>query len=168
MRRLGVDPGSVRIGLAISDEDGRIATPLATVLRAGEGAAADRIAEQARQSGVEEIVVGLPLRMDGTEGDAARRARSLGDAIAARVKVPIVYWDERLTTVQAERALSEADVRGPARRAVVDQAAATLLLQSYLDARTEKGWSEEQIERLVDAQAASRGRRAKRGAKRRR
>ncbi len=166
MRRLGVDPGSRRIGLSLSDEDGRIAMPHSTVERRGAADAARRVAEVVQETGAGEVVMGLPLRLDGTKGDAARRARSLGEAIASRSDVPVVYWDERLTTVQAERALREADVRGAARRQVVDQAAATVLLQSYLDAKTERTWSEDESELDVPAPPEGRRGRGDRGRRR--
>jgi len=134
MRRLGVDPGERRIGLALSDEDGRVAMPLRTVVRQGDGAEAVRaIAEEARRSEVCEIVVGLPLALDGTEGISARRSRAFAARVGRLASVPVVMWDERLTTAAAERSLREAGVRGKRRREVVDQAAATLLLQTYLD-----------------------------------
>lgn len=135
MRVLAVDPGSRRIGLALSDEEGSIALPLETVERRGEAAAVRRIAEVVRERGAREIVVGLPLELDGTEGPAARRARLFAGAIEREVEVPVVLWDERLTTVSAERALRESGVRGAKRRRVVDQVAATVLLSGYLEAR---------------------------------
>ncbi len=162
MRVLAVDPGSRRIGLALSDEEGAVALPLATIERAGEADAARRVAEAARERDAGAVVVGLPLEMDGTEGPAARRARRFADAVAQAVDVPVVLWDERLTTVQAERALQEAGVRGRARRRVVDQAAATVLLQSYLDARSrrrdEDTWDEGGIDASdrAGAEAAAR------------
>jgi len=134
MRILAVDPGSSRIGLALSDEDGRIALPLRTVHRSGLDQAVRDVVEEATAAGVERIIVGLPLSMDGTEGSAARRARAFAAHIEALARVPVVMWDERLTTVAAERSLDEAGVRGPRRRAIIDQAAAMILLQSYLDA----------------------------------
>ncbi len=132
MRRLGVDPGSKRVGLAASDEDGRIALPHGTL--EGGPAVAREIAGICRELAIAEVVVGLPLMLDGTEGSACARARKLATAIETATALPVVLWDERLTTVVAERALREQSVRGKAKRAVVDQAAATLLLQSYLDA----------------------------------
>jgi putative Holliday junction resolvase len=82
------------------------------------------------------LVVGLPLRLDGTEGEAARRARAFGEVLGAAFGVEVAFWDERLTTVAAERSLSEMGRRGTKRREVVDQSAATILLQGYLDANT--------------------------------
>jgi putative Holliday junction resolvase len=143
VRILGVDPGSRRIGLALSDEEGRIALPLDTLVRSGEDAAG-AVAERARHEGAREIVIGLPLEMDGTDGPAAKRARRFAAAVERASGVHVVLWDERLTTVVAERALREAGVKGADRKRVVDQAAATVLLQGYLDARGEgRKWRED-------------------------
>lgn len=135
MRVLGVDPGRKRVGLALSDDaDGRIALPLTTLERPPDDReAASKVRGLLGDVELVRVVVGLPLRLDGTEGEAARRARRFGDALAHALEVPVSYVDERLTSVQAERALGEAGVRGRARRRVVDQAAATLILQSWLD-----------------------------------
>jgi putative Holliday junction resolvase len=137
MRILGVDPGSRRIGLALSDEGGTLASPLATVERAGFEAAVAAVARIAQENEVRTIVIGLPLRLDGREGPEAQRARVFGEALraAAGDGVDICYLDERFTTAQAERALRAAGRRGRKQRAVVDQVAATVLLQGYLDAR---------------------------------
>ena len=144
MRILGVDPGSRRIGLALSDEEGRIALPLDTVVRGGDDAA-EAVAERARIEGAREIVIGLPLEMDGTDGPAAKRARRFAAAVERASGLRVVLWDERLTTVAAERALREAGVRGADKKRVVDQVAATVLLQGYLDARSNEGrtWHED-------------------------
>ncbi len=139
MRVLAVDPGERRVGLAATDESGAIAMPLRTLHRRnGEGTrrTAERLAEAARELGVERIVVGLPLRLDGSEGLAARRARTLGTLLQEASGIPVEYWDERWTSVQAEAALRKAGLRRTRRRNVVDQAAATLLLQSWLAARS--------------------------------
>ena len=139
---VGIDPGEARIGLAISDEAKTIAFPRETVsARGGWAKSAVRVREALSEDDVTLVVVGLPLRLDGTEGEAARRARGLGDALAAALDAEVVYWDERLTTVAAERALTEMGRRGRKKREVVDQSAATILLQGYLDAK--KGsWSD--------------------------
>jgi len=136
MRILAVDPGSRRIGLALSDEEARVALPLETLERGG-GAdrAAREVAAVARREGAGEIVVGLPLEMDGREGPSARRARRFGEAVGEAAGLPVVMWDERLTTAQASRALREGGVRARDERRIIDQAAATVLLQSYLEAR---------------------------------
>ena len=141
-RRLGVDVGRVRVGVAVSDPDGILATPLVTVPR-DLGAAADSvpadIAELVRLVGeheVVQIVVGLPVRLNGAEGDAAIDIRAYSERLARAVgQVPIALADERMSTVVATRRLAERGVRGKRQRAVVDQAAAVEILQSWLDAQ---------------------------------
>jgi putative Holliday junction resolvase len=141
-RRLGVDVGKVRVGVAISDPDGILATPLVTVSR-DLGTAADSvpadIAELVRLVGeheVVQIVVGLPVRLNGAEGAAAIDIRAYSERLAREVgQVPIVLADERMSTVVATRRLAERGVRGKRQRAVVDQAAAVEILQSWLDAQ---------------------------------
>lgn len=141
-RRLGVDVGRVRVGVAICDPDGILATPLATVSR-DMGAAADSvpadIAELGRLVGeheVVQIVVGLPVRLNGDEGTAAIDIRAYADRLVSAVQpVPVVFADERMSTVVATRRLAERGVRGKRQRAVVDQAAAVEILQSWLDAQ---------------------------------
>lgn len=172
MRWLAIDPGRRRIGLALSDEDGRLALPHKTVERRKDGkVAADEVAQAVRDAEVGEVVIGLPLDMDGTEGNAARRARAFGALVEARVDVPVVYWDERMTSMAAQRSLGELGLRKERKKAVLDQAAAALLLQSYLDARTKSTWDDNQIDAFVDAGPAPgaprRGRRGRgRGGKR--
>lgn len=138
---VGIDPGEVRIGIAISDEAAAIAFPKETVsAKGGWSEAAARIADALRDEDVSAVVVGLPLRLDGSEGESARRARGLGEAVSEALDVEVTYWDERLTTVSAERSLREMGRRGSKRRQVVDQSAATILLQGYLDATTGTSW----------------------------
>lgn len=142
-RVVGIDPGQARIGIAISDDEGSIAFPRETVMaRGGWIEAAARVRDALADEDVTLLVVGLPLRMDGSEGEAARRARGLGEALRVAVGVEVTYWDERLTTVAAERSLSEMGRRGSKRREVVDQSAATILLQGYLDAKTGEKWKD--------------------------
>lgn len=172
MRRLGIDPGRKRIGLARSDEGGTIALPLHTVQYTADGAQAiEAIVAEIERQDTEEIVIGLPLRLDGSEGDAARRARAFGARLEKRLGTrPIVFWDERMTSVLAERALRDIGVRSRSLRDVVDSSAATLILQSYIDARTERPWPNE--EHLVadpgaaGADANPRGARGRRRRKR--
>jgi putative Holliday junction resolvase len=146
-RRLGVDVGKVRVGVAVSDPDGILATPLVTIPRdmgvQQKGAAADSvpadIAELARlvtEHEAVQVVVGLPVRLNGAEGTAATDIRAYADRLARAVgHVPIVLADERMSTVVATRRLAERGVRGKRQRAVVDQAAAVEILQSWLDAQ---------------------------------
>lgn len=135
MRVLGIDPGARRVGVAVSDEDGMFASPHATLQVKSQAGVASEIGRLARELVAERIVIGLPLQLDGREGEAARRARALAALIEQHAQLPIVLWDERLTTRAAERALREGQVRGKDQRALVDQVAAALLLQSYLDAQ---------------------------------
>jgi putative Holliday junction resolvase len=131
--RLGVDAGSVRIGVARSDPGGILASPLETV-RNGRGDV-DRIVALAAENEAVEVIVGLPTSLSGREGPAAREARRFAARIARRLPPGSVrLFDERLTTVTAESGLRERGVHGQARRKVVDQAAAAVLLQAALDA----------------------------------
>lgn len=140
-RIVGIDPGEARIGIAISDDARSIAFPRETVsARGATGDAVKRIEEALADEEVALFVVGLPLRLDGSEGEAARRARAFGGALGEALGVDVVYWDERLTTVAAERSLREMGRRGPRQREVVDQSAAAILLQGYLDANKGETW----------------------------
>ncbi|MEU5883973.1 Holliday junction resolvase RuvX [Spirillospora sp. NPDC047279] len=130
--RLGVDVGSVRIGVARSDPGGILASPLETVKR-GKGDL-DRLAELVTEHEAVEVVVGLPTSLSGREGPAAEGARRFAAGLAAKLPPESVrLYDERLTTVTAESGLRAGGVHGQARRKVVDQAAAAVLLQAALD-----------------------------------
>lgn len=134
-RIVGIDPGETRIGIAVADDAESIAFPRATVTAAPSPAeTASRVVEALHDEEISSIVVGLPLSLEGVEGEAARKARLLGDAIGKAFGIDVRYWDERLTTVTAERSLREIGVRGSRGREVVDQSAAAVLLQGYLDA----------------------------------
>jgi putative Holliday junction resolvase len=140
--RIGVDVGTVRVGVAASDPDGLLATPVATLLRDESDTRADQheIARLCLAGRTAYLVVGLPLSLTGAEGEAARRARAYAREIAALVDpVRVRLVDERLTTVEAHRQLREGRVPGRGQRAVVDQAAAVLVLQSALDAERATG-----------------------------
>ena len=138
--RLGVDVGSVRVGIAASDPSGFLASPVETVRRDLKGRTdLDRIAALVEEYEAVEVVVGLPRSLSGAEGRAAIAAREYAVQLADRLgrtppSVPVQLSDERLTTVIAGRTLSERGVRGKKHRAVVDQAAAVLILQAWLDA----------------------------------
>lgn len=133
-RRLGVDVGAVRVGVALCDPDGILATPLVTLPRDPEhGSDVRALDELVAEHDVVEVVVGLPRTLAGREGPAAEAARAFGSALAARLSVPVVYTDERLTTVVATRQLRSRGVKGRKQRAVVDQAAAVAILQGWLD-----------------------------------
>ncbi len=134
--RIGVDVGSVRVGVAVSDPDGILATPVATLDRAGS---LDALAALVAERDAVEVVVGHPRHLSGAAGAAAAEAEAYAAALRERVGVPVTLVDERLTTVTATRTLAERGVRGKAQRAVVDQAAAVAILQSALDALPREG-----------------------------
>lgn len=139
MRALGVDLGSKRIGLAVSDRSGTIASPLSVLQRSrSRRHDLEEIARIARDEEVEMIVVGLPLMMSGGMGTAAKAAVAEAERLATVVDVPVVTHDERLTTVTAERTMRDADMRAPERRQRVDKVAAAIILQSWLDARRQE------------------------------
>lgn len=134
MRVLGLDLGSKRIGVAVSDRSGTIATPLTVVVRAKTlRLDHEQIKRLVEEEEAEAVIVGLPLNMDGTEGPAARAARDEAERLATVVAVPVHVHDERRTTVEADRVLMERKMRAQARRRVVDKVAAAVMLQSWLD-----------------------------------
>ena len=136
-RVIALDLGSKRIGVAVSDRSGTIATPLTVIARSGDEASDHRrIKAVVDEEEAERIVVGLPLSLDGSIGPAARSAIAEAERLASVAAVPVETFDERLTTVTAERALLEQGVRGSSRRRVVDKVAAAVLLQAWLDGRT--------------------------------
>ena len=136
--RLGLDPGDARIGVARSDPTGFLATPVETVRR-GKGDLA-RIARILEEEGAVEVVVGLPRSLTGGEGPAAVKTRVWADTLAAVLApVPVRLVDERLTTLSAEAMLRDRGVKGRQRRAVVDQAAAVVILQQALDTERATG-----------------------------
>lgn len=134
MRFLGIDPGLKRVGLAVGDDEFTLASPHKTLERKDDASLLLALLTELRALEIGHVVVGLPLRMNGLEGPEAKRARSLGKALE-RHGLTVVFWDERLTTAAAERQLRGVGMRGGKKKSVIDQAAATLLLQSYLDAR---------------------------------
>ncbi|HEY5740984.1 MAG TPA: Holliday junction resolvase RuvX [Terrimicrobiaceae bacterium] len=133
-RVLGIDPGEARMGVAVSDELGMLAHPLETI-QVSAGDPCDRIAELALQKQVNAIVVGVPRNMDGSFGPAAEKAQAFIEKLRQRVTCKVIPWDERLTTVSAQRALREAGRKAKNQRSVIDQAAAQILLQSWMDAQ---------------------------------
>ena len=139
--RLGIDPGDARIGVARSDPSGFLATPVETVRRGkGDLARLRRIvAELAEETTVLEVVVGLPRSLGGGEGPAAAKVRDFAAQLAERVPVPVRLVDERLSTVSAEAMLRDQGRKGSKRRAVVDQAAAVVILQHALDTERASG-----------------------------
>ena len=133
MRVLGLDVGDRRIGVALSDETGLLASPLSTLQRVGPRRDLKAIAALVREHGAGEVVVGLPYNLDGTIGPQAEKVRAFAEGLKPLVRMPVRFWDERLTSVEAERILSERNVPWQRRKGLVDQVAAVLILQEYLD-----------------------------------
>lgn len=133
-RVLGVDYGSVRIGLAICDPDRKIASPHTTYTRRKPAQDADFFRLLIEEEQIGQLVVGLPIHLSGREGQKAVEARAFGQWLAEATKLPVVFWDERFTTKEAEFALWSAGLTHKRRKARRDQLAAQILLQAYLDA----------------------------------
>lgn len=137
MRILGIDYGTVRVGLAISDPMGIIAHPLETVQVTSLKNTVEAIALIIEKNKIEKIVIGLPKHMSGDESDSSKKARELGTALQERTKLPLIYYDERMSTCAAERAMIEADVSRKKRKEKIDTVAASIILQAYLDTFSE-------------------------------
>lgn len=134
VRALGLDLGERRIGVAVSDHEGRVATPIEVVRRTGDRLRDHRrLLELAHEWEADVLVVGLPRSLSGALGPAAQGVLAEVDELAARTSLPIETYDERLTTVTADRLLREQGLRAPERREVVDKVAAAVMLQSWLD-----------------------------------
>jgi len=132
-RILAVDPGAKRVGLALSDESRTLASPLRTLAAEPLPTLAERIAAVAREVGATEVVVGLPRNLDGSSGAPARDAHALAEELKRRSRLPVSLYDERLSSVEAERTLVGQGLRRAKRRLLVDQLAAVLVLQSFLE-----------------------------------
>ncbi|QNK79580.1 Holliday junction resolvase RuvX [Nakamurella sp. PAMC28650] len=156
--RLGVDVGSVRVGVARSDPHGILATPVVTLARDETGGSdLDSLRDLVAELEVVEVVVGLPRTLRGAIGSAATSTRSYGALLSARIApVPVVFVDERLTSVTANRMLAEQGIREKSRRAVIDQAAAVAILQVRLD--TLSADRRQADRRQADRRQADRGR----------
>ncbi|MDB6056524.1 MAG: rnhD [Verrucomicrobiales bacterium] len=133
MRVLALDHGTKRIGLAISDEMGMIAQPLTFLNAEPIVALLESLKKVVAERNVEQILVGIPRNMDGTYGPAAEKARKFVEQLKVAIGVPIRTWDERLTSVQANRDMIQGGLRREERKLKADQTAAAILLQSYLD-----------------------------------
>lgn len=133
IKTLAVDWGRARLGLAVSDDLGVTAQGLTSLPRIGETKDVEALAAYIRDLGIGAIVVGLPKNMDGSLGPSAEAAQAFARALRERLRIPVHLWDERLTTRAAERTLIGAGMRRRARRGVVDQMAATMILQGFLD-----------------------------------
>jgi putative Holliday junction resolvase len=144
VRALGIDLGTKRIGVALANSEGTLATPYEVVKRSGDRAVDHRaIAALAEETGAETLVVGLPLSLDGSVGRAASSALAEADELAEATGLPVEMWDERLTTVSADRDLMALDMKTGARRRVVDKVAAAVMLQAWLDHRRLKAVAED-------------------------
>jgi putative holliday junction resolvase len=139
VRILAVDPGSKRVGLAVSDPSGTIAQALSTEPAEPSTTLASRLSDIAKAQDASRIVVGLPLRLNGTRGPEAAAAQELGNRLREASRLPVEMVDERLTTAAAEKSLIAGGMRREKRRLNVDGVAATLLLQGHLDSRKRRG-----------------------------
>ena len=133
MRKIGIDYGDARLGFALSDPLGIIASPLEVYTRKSEAADLKYIAELVKLKEADTVVIGLPVNMDGSKGERAEKTAEFGDKIKSVCGVKVEYADERLSTVSAERFLIEGNVRREKRKEVIDKVAAQIILQSYLD-----------------------------------
>ena len=131
---MAIDPGTVRVGVAVSDPTGKVALPVTVVSRVGDSHI-KQLVKLARDRAVNEIVVGLPKTLAGGEGASAQASRELAGQLGSKLGIPVHLFDERLTTLDAQAALRRAGVKGERQASVVDKVAATLLLQAFLDAR---------------------------------
>lgn len=131
MRALGVDLGDKRIGVAISDAEGKLAAPFKTIKRSmGD---IEELMKISNQEGIELIVVGLPLNMDGSLGEEGKKAQKFVSELQERAGIPVELWDERLSSFEAEQKLREAGKKGEKLKKSLDMAAAAIILQDYLD-----------------------------------
>lgn len=136
-RALGIDLGEARIGLAVSDQLGMLAHPLETITVQRISDALDRIAAIVVRDAIGTIVLGLPRNMDGTYGPAAEKCRAFADKLRPLVACPVILWDERLTTVAAQKSLHAAGRSVKQSRPVIDQVAAQMILQGWLDSQAQ-------------------------------
>ena len=143
MRLLGLDMGTRRIGVALSDELGWTAQALTVITRKGEAKDLEAIERLAREHEVQGVVVGLPLNMDGTDGRLVGMVRRFAELLGQRLKLPVHLWDERLSTWEAEGILKEARIKPSKRKEVVDKLAAAIILKSFLDSRANQASNQE-------------------------
>jgi putative holliday junction resolvase len=139
MRILGIDYGSRRIGVAICDELGMTAQGVAVITRRNREADLGAIDDLVRRHSVERIIIGYPLRLDGSEGIQCEKINRFIRRLEARLSLPVIRWDETLSTNEAEEFLRQDGVRREKRRGIVDRVAASIILQGYLDAKARGG-----------------------------
>ncbi|MBR6102278.1 MAG: Holliday junction resolvase RuvX [Ruminococcus sp.] len=135
MKIMAVDYGDVRTGLAVCDRTEFLASPIGTIEERNAQLLAMKVAHMAEQYEVGEIIVGLPLNMNGSKGPRAEKCEAFAQLLTQLTELPVNMWDERSTTVTAHNILNETDVRGKKRKAVVDTVAATVILEGYLEYR---------------------------------
>ncbi|WP_438434414.1 Holliday junction resolvase RuvX [Gorillibacterium sp. sgz500922] len=138
MRIMGLDYGDKTIGVAVSDELGWTAQGVEVIRRKSKEEDRERLAALIREYGMDEIVVGMPKNMNGTIGPRGEASREFAERLHAWFGLPVHLWDERLTTVAAQRTLIEADVSRKKRKGVIDKMAAQLILQGFLDSKTKR------------------------------
>lgn len=132
---MGIDFGDRSIGIAISDPMGWTAQGIEVIHQSRKNPPINRLGELIKEYEVSKIVLGLPRRMDGTLGDRAEKSKIFAEELELEFSLPVELWDERFSTVSAERALLEADTRRDKRKKVIDKVAAVIILQNYLDAK---------------------------------
>lgn len=142
MKILAVDYGDTRTGLAVSDRTEFLATPVGTITERNAQRLAQKVADAVKEQGAELIVVGLPINMNGTKGPRAEKCEEFAQMLRELVECPVEMWDERSTTVTAHNILNTTNVRGKARKAVVDTVAASIILESYLEYRRKNSQTE--------------------------
>ena len=135
MKIMAVDYGDARTGLAVCDRTEFLASPIGTIEERNAQLLAMKVAHMAEQYEVGEIIVGLPLNMNGSKGPRAEKCEAFADMLSQLTEIPVNMWDERSTTVSAHNILNETNVRGKKRKAVVDTVAATVILEAYLEYR---------------------------------
>ncbi len=132
MRILSIDYGERRTGLAITDELGLTAQGLDTIIAGSEDEILKRVVEIVNKYGVGKIILGLPLNMNGSESEKSRKVRAFGETLAGETSLPVIYWDERMTTMQAKRVMAELETKTFGNKHIVDRISATLMLQEYM------------------------------------
>lgn len=135
MKILAIDLGDVRSGVAVSDANEILASPIGIICEKDREALLQKILKIIGENDVKKIVLGLPKNMDGTEGDSAKKARAFGEMLNKQTGLKVVFQDERGTTLEASGYLNVSDVRGKKRKKVIDSVAATIILQNYLDSK---------------------------------
>lgn len=132
---LAVDLGKKRTGLAICDKNEILSSPLETIIEKDDNVLIDKIQKKVQETKTEVLIIGLPKNMDGTLGESAIRAQSISSNLKNRLNIPIILWDERMTTVSAHMILSQANVRGKKRKNAIDSLSASIILENYLQFR---------------------------------